>query len=378
MSNMRKIIWVIVVLIIIVGVFLIIERRPHLDMDNPIEIGAVIALTGPLSSYGVEFENGLRMAEEEINNNGGVSGRPIRLIIEDDGGDSKNAVSAASKLINVDGVKYLITAFSSPAQAVAPVAQENGVLNIGLTVSKLGNLGEYIFRDYWDMEKQGVTMGRVVLHESIDSIGIIALNWADYPEFKKGLDSVLGEDFSIIEERFNFGDSDFRTQLFKFKSNDVDAILVYGFPGTEVTNITEQIEQVGLTDKRLLSGATVYGFSIMYSELGDTLDKMKAIDTWYSLDESNPVTKRFIENYKKIYGTDLNGDAAYPYDVLYALVDAMKKSDNVNDIDEVSKNLLDVKIQGAAGSLSFDENGNSIRSSYLQQFIDGEWVPYSL
>lgn len=375
---MKKIILAVVILVAIVSGLLVMTNKSTVDNENPIKIGAIISLTGPLSSYGIEYENGLRMAEEKINNEGGINGRPIELIIEDDGGDAKNAVSAASKLINIDGVKYLITAFSSPSQAVAPIAQENKVINIALTVSKLGNVGEYIFRDYWDMEEQGVAIAHAMSKESINSLGIIALNWADYSDFKNGIDSVVSDDFPIYEERYNFGDSDFRTQLLKLKSHNVDAILVYGFPGAEVTDITKQIDQVGLSDKRLLSGATPYGFGFMYSELGDILEKMNVIDSWYSLDESNDVTKNFIADYKDKYNTDLNGDAAYPYDILRALANAITESGDADNTDKVRENLLKTQMQGAAGGLSFDKNGNSLRSAYLQEFVGGKWVPYSL
>jgi branched-chain amino acid transport system substrate-binding protein len=343
--------------------------------DNTIRIGAVYALTGPLSSFGTEYRRGLEIAADEINESGGINGQFIEVIFEDDKGDPKESVTAVNKLINIDQVKYLFTAFSSPSQATAPIAEQNKILNFSATVSPIGN-GSYVFRDYWDMKTQGVAIGEALKKEGLNSVGIIALNWADYIDFKAGLVSSLPTDYLIKEEKFNFGDQDFKTQLLKFKVANVEAILVYGFPGAETTKITQQISELGLDSKRLFSGDTIYGFKFMYEQLAPILVKMKVIDSWYSLDSENNKATAFIEKYRLTYKEDFNGDAAYPYDDLHALALAIEKTGDSNDIEGVADELRKIKYDGAVGTLTFDEKGNAKRSAYLQTYTENGWVKY--
>ena len=343
--------------------------------EEVIKIGAIYPLSGPFASYGIEYKRGLEMAVKEINSEGGILGRQIKLIFEDDQGDPTQSVTALNKLINIDNVNYIFTGFSSTSQATAPIAQQNEVLYISATVSKIGETGNFIFRDYWDMEDQGEITGKAILNEGFDSVGIIALNYGDTEFFLRGLKS-QAENVRFVEERFNFGDSDFRTQLTRLKNANVEAILVYGFPGAETITITNQIKELGLDNNIRLIGASQYGFYFMYSQFSETLEKMGVIDSWYSLDENNPRSVDFTEKYRQIYGEELIGDAAYPYDGLYALKIAIENAGDSKDIHLVSEKLLAVNIVGAAGPLSFDNQGNSLRDAYLQTFIDGTWEKY--
>lgn len=365
-------------ILILITIFVVINLNENNKEDETIKVGAVFSLTGPLASYGNEYEKGLILAAEEINASGGINGKMIELIIEDDSADPKRTVSATQKLLNTDNVKYLITALSSPSFAVTPITKELDVIHFSLTTTKLGNEGDNIFRDYWDMYNQGFAIGEAIKKERMESLGIMALNWADYVDFNQGLVDSLGEDFPIIEERYNFSDSDFRSQLSKIKEFDPDGILVYGFPGSEVISITNQIDQIGLSDKRLFSGETVFGFNFVYEEVGDILEKMNTIDGWYSLDTNNQKAKDFISAYESNFGESLNGDAAYSYDVLYTIAKAIEKAENPYDIEVIKQNILETDMQGAGGRIYFDEYGNSVREAYLQEYRDGSWYKYEL
>lgn len=368
---MKKILTAVCIALVIL-VIVLNSNEPK--KEGVIKIGAAYALTGPLASFGTEYRRGLEMAANEINENGGIKGKLVQVVFEDDKGDAKESVNAVNKLINVDKVQYLFTSFSSPSQATAPIAEKAGVLNFSATVAPIGN-GGYVFRDYWDMKTQGVAIGESIKRENFKSLGVIALNWADYIDFKAGLLTSLPNDFNLTEERFNFGEQDFKTQLLKLKEANVDAILVYGFPGAETTKIVQQISQLGLDSKRLF-GDSIFGFKFMYEELAPTLIKMKAIDTWYSLDLTNNKVATFMEKYRNTYKEDLNGDAAYTYDDLHALAIAIERAGDSNDIMKVREELRKINYDGIVGNLTFDEKGNSKRTAYLQTFTENGWVKY--
>lgn len=352
-----------------------IQKFDQQTAQEPIKIGAVYPLSGQLAMYGTEYKRGIDLAVDEINKSGGVKGRPLEIIYEDDGGDTAKSVTAVQKLINVDKVKYILTGFSSPSQATAPIAEQNKIVYISATVSKIGT-GNYVFRDYWDMEDAGIAIGKALIKDGIKKVGIIALNYGDTQYYLKGLKSAaVGVRFQ--EEKFNFGDADFKSQLTKIKSVNPQAVIVYGFPGAEATKITQQMKELGLNNLRLYAGATTYIFPFMYEQFKELLVKMKAVDNNYDLDSASGKAAEYQNKYTAKYGTKMvTSDSTYTYDDIYALTEALNKSKDINDTKEVSDNLRQTNIAGAAGTLKFDAKGNSLRPIYLQIFTNQGWQEY--
>ncbi len=364
---------IVVLLIVVVGG--LVWWQGNKSSKDTIKIGAAYPLTGTMASYGIEYKRGAEMAVEEINKSGGVNGHKLELLFEDDQADAAKSLTAVNKLINVDKVKYILTSNSAPCQVTAPVAEKAQVIDICATVSRIGT-GNYVFRDYWDMQDQGTAIGKAIKNEGINKLSILALNYPDYDFFTKGLLAETGA-INIQTERFNFGDTDFKTQLTKIKNYNPDGILMYAFPGAEATKATQQIAELGLDNKKLFSGTTTYGFPFMYQTLSDTLAKMKTIDAWYAVSENNDKSKEFTQKYKNKYNEDLVGDAAYTYDDIYALSEAIEKSGDNASTKTIADNLRKTNIEGAGGKLSFDSNGNSSRNAYLQQYTNKGWVKYS-
>ncbi len=343
--------------------------------DETIKIGAVYSLSGQFSLYGTEFKRGVDLAVSEINQNGGVRGKKLEVIFEDDAGEVGRSVTAVRKLISADKVKYLMTGFSGPSFATAPIAEESKVVYISATVSKIGT-GNYVFKDHFDMEEAGRSIGMALVKEGSKKVGVISLNYADTASYLKGLkQEARGIEF--LDESFNFGDTDFKTQLAKIKAYNPDTIVIEGIPSPEIINLTKQLARIGLDDKKLYSGTTIYILPFIYNELKDTLTKMRAVDNNYDLDPANQKAQDFQIKYKQAFGADMfMADATYTYDDVYALKEALEKSRDIENTKEVADNLRKVKMIGAAGELSFDPLGNSLRKIYLQTYTDHGWVKY--
>lgn len=365
---------IVLVLIMIFGVIAIGISKNSSPEDQVIKIGAIYPLSGPFSDFGIEYQRGLELASNEINESGGVNGKKIKLVFEDDKGEPKESINAINKLIHVDKINYVFTGFATISEATSPIAQENKVLYITAAVSKVGN-GEYIFRHYWDIEAQGAATGKAINKENLKRIGIIAVNDASTIAF---VNKMKEETPSVVyfEERYDFGDLDFKTQLLKIKNANVDGILVYGAPGAEIIKITQQIKELRLDNKRLFSNS-VYSFPFIYTQFSDILNDMQVIDSWYALDSSNIKSVEFIEKYKSKYNQDLMGDAAYSYDSLYALKIAIENAGTHTDTLKVANALRKVSMVGATGPLTFDSLGNSISPAYLQTYKQNNWVKYN-
>lgn len=116
-----------------------------------IRIGAIDPLTGPFAAYGEPVRDGMLLAVDEINAKGGINGRKIELLLEDDGGDPKVSVNAFTKLATVSKVPVIIGPLSSGASmATAPLANRYRVVQISTLAGTidLTKAGDYAFRIY--------------------------------------------------------------------------------------------------------------------------------------------------------------------------------------------------------------------------------------
>lgn len=128
------------------------ERRgeaPAATVTGPIKVGVFMDLSGQTSSFGQSSVSGAKLAVSEINAGGGVLGRPLELVIEDDQGRPEQAATVVTKLINQDSVVAILgEVASSNSLAAAPIAQQAGVPMItpSSTNPKVTEVGDYVFR----------------------------------------------------------------------------------------------------------------------------------------------------------------------------------------------------------------------------------------
>ena len=115
---------IIITLLVLIGA--VVFFRYSLDeRQKPYKIASILPLTGKNGNYGMLIKNGLELAKEEINKNGGIKGRSLEIIYEDDQADPKLAVSATEKIINFDNVPIIFGPWaSSSVLAMAPIAEK--------------------------------------------------------------------------------------------------------------------------------------------------------------------------------------------------------------------------------------------------------------
>jgi ABC-type branched-subunit amino acid transport system substrate-binding protein len=127
---MKKLISVIVIVVVIVVLVVIASSKqgPVSTSAGPIKIGAVLSLTGDAAPWGESAKNGIDLAVKTINANGGINGRSVQVVFEDDHTDGKSAVSAYNKLVNVDHVSGVIgSVFDFNTQPLLPLAESNRI-----------------------------------------------------------------------------------------------------------------------------------------------------------------------------------------------------------------------------------------------------------
>jgi branched-chain amino acid transport system substrate-binding protein len=117
------------------------------QQKEPFRFGALMPTTGPEAGYGLDFVKTYEMAVKDINDRGGVAGRPLEMIVLDTQAKPEIAINAANKLVDVDKVGVIVAAWSSVVKAIAPIANRTSTLelNMGANSPDIATLGDYVY-----------------------------------------------------------------------------------------------------------------------------------------------------------------------------------------------------------------------------------------
>ncbi len=329
---------------------------------NVILIGEYGSLTGNTATFGQSTHDGVMLAFEEINNQGGILGKKIKIITEDDQSKPEEAKNAVLKLIKQNGVKAVIgEVASSRSLAAAPECQRSKIpmLSPASTNPKVTEIGDYIFRTCFIDSFQGRTMAKFARNNlKLKKIAILkdvkndySVGLADF--FEKTFKSLGGEIISI--ESYSEGDIDFRAQLTAIKAKEPEAIYVPGYY-TEVGLIARQTRELGLTIP-LLGGD---GWdSPKTLEIGGTAINGCYFTNHYAADDPSPTVQNFIEKYRKKYGNTPDAMAVLGYDSAHLLFDAIKRAGSDDPI-KIRDALAKTKnFPAVTGEITMDKNRNA-------------------
>ena len=244
-----------------------------------IEIGFFGALTGPQATFALSGKNGARLAVDQMNRAGGVLGKKLDLLVEDDHNEPSEAASAVSKLITRDHVVALIGEnASSRSLAAAPIAQNYQVpmVSPSSTNVEVTKKGDYIFRVCFIDSYQGkalATFARQNLQAKTAALLVDAKS--DYSvglaeAFRRAFSTLKGR---IVEElKYAEGDSDFSAQLTVLRSSRPDAIFIPGYY-TDAGLIARQARSLGI--QAALLGADGWDSPKLRSRRGSLLQPLR-------------------------------------------------------------------------------------------------------
>jgi ABC-type branched-subunit amino acid transport system substrate-binding protein len=175
----------------------------------------------------------------------------------------------------------------------------------------------------------------------------------------------------IIEERFNDGETDFKSQLERIKKTSPDAIAIWG-NARESALILKQLRATGLNQPVYTSDRVVS--EEFLSIAGPLADGIKTT-CQYNPDSKDPKLKAFLENYQKRFGQKPDVFAAHAYDGMNILLDAVKKA-GLNRV-LIRDLLTDLKTfngyEGVTGKVVFDGTWNNVRPIFLARVINGKF-----
>jgi branched-chain amino acid transport system substrate-binding protein len=292
-------------------------------------VGEYGSLTGAQATFGQSTHNGIMMAADEINAAGGINGRKIKILTEDDQSKQEEAVTAVQKLISQNGVVAVLGEVASSASiAAAPICQTNKVPMItpSSTNPEVTKKGDYIFRMCFIDSYQGPIMARFAAEDLHAKRAAILTDVKN--DYSTGLTAQIEQVFSaaggqiVGKQSYSNGDSDFRSQLTALRTVNPEVIFIPGYY-TDVGQIASQARDLGM--KAPFVGGDGWESPKLLEIGGKSLEGSFYANHYFYADPA-PVVRDFVEHYKQRYGVVPDALAALGYDAMKVLADAMKRA----------------------------------------------------
>jgi branched-chain amino acid transport system substrate-binding protein len=335
---------------------------------DTIKVGVYGDLTGQTSSFGQSTKNGIELAVEEINAAGGVGGKKIQLVIEDDQGRPEQAKTVVSKLINQDKVQAVLGEVASTnSLAAAPVAQEAKIPMItpSSTNPKVTETGDYISRVCFIDPFQGSVMAKFAANTlKAKTAAVLGDVNSDY---SKGLTQFFEQEFNklggkvIAKEAYTQTDPDFKGQLTKIRELKPDVIYIPGYY-SQVGIIAKQARELGM-DMPLLGGDGWDSPELW--KLGGAALKNAYISNHYSADNPAPEIQNFVKAYKAKFNVVPDSLAALAYDAAKVLADAIKRAGGTDPAKLKDAINATKDFAGVTGKISLDSGRNAVKPAVV-------------
>jgi branched-chain amino acid transport system substrate-binding protein len=353
------------------------EETEPVDRST-IKIGYFGDLTGPNYNFGQSGINGVLMVADEVNQLGGIKGRRIDVVIQDDRGSPEESARLTSKLIDQDKVIAIIAGgVSGNSRAAAPKAQASHVpfISPSSTDPAVTQTGDYIFRACFVDSFQGDVMARFAADNLHAQKAAIIFDFNS--PYGRGLTEYFELSFAkfggrIVSKQSNTqGDDDFKGQLSSIRAAEPDVIYIPGYY-SDVTTIAKQARMIGLTQPLL--GGDGWDAPELWQLGGDALNG-SYISTHYSVDDPSPAIQTFVERYKQRYGNLLpDAHAALAYDAARILIDAITRA-GTTDGDKVRAALAQTKnFPGVTGVISMDADRNAVKPAVVLKLQDAKFI----
>jgi branched-chain amino acid transport system substrate-binding protein len=354
---------------------------------GPIKIGVIVSLTGTNAGLGDPEKKTIEMEVKKINAAGGVNGRKIDAIFEDDGTDNTKAVAAVTKLIEQDKVVGIIGASGTgQSMAIRNEIDRAGVPQVSMAGGNAitGQFDPLVFQTPWPNRLVVPFEFAYMQKSKVTKIGVIS----DSGAFgKDGASTIASEapkyGITIVSDQtFNPGDADMTVQLTKIKKSGAQALLIWS-SGKEAATVIKDAKQLGLTmpiygghgnaRQEFITGAGAAGEGVRIAA-GHIL-----VPSTYGTDTAQYKTATdFVSSFQAAYTQPPSTFAGHAYDALYLVVNAAKTIPG-----EVTPAALRDAIEktsgfaGIGGTFTFsptDHNGMTAKDLSMYEIKGGTWT----
>ncbi len=347
------------------------------NQQESIKIGVVIPMTGDAGSYGEKGERALTLLANSINNNGGINGKQIKLIIEDSKADPKTGVSAAQKLVSIDKVQAIVgDIVSSVTLPISPICEKNEVVLIAPTSSApdITNAGEYIYRVWPSDLAEGAAAGNFSKENGYKNAVIFHIN----NDYGKSISEIFIQNYQtdstavLLNEQYEKDQSDFKSLIIKAKSKSPDVTYIPGYYA-DVAKILRQSKELGFENQFI--GVTAIEDDEFLKIAGSASEGViYPLASGFDINSNDKIVKEFIKNFKDHYGYNPGWVEAHCYDALLVIIEALKNTENKTGSE--LKKYIDSKkeFNGVTGKIIFDSNGDVIKPVVYKKVENNKFV----
>lgn len=354
---------------------------PALAQDG-YKFGLALPLTGGQALYGQDQVKAAQWAVEDINKAGGINGKKLEMIVLDTQADPQVGITAVNRLVQVERVPVFVTGFSQVVKAVAPIANDNKVveLSVGANSPNTAQLGDYVYTTYplADIDVVALTkyatkeMGRkkaAVLYINNETGSVAA------EIYRKSFIEQGGQ--VVAFEAYDPKATDFTGQILKARSAQPDIVHIHGLV-SDTPQVIAQMRQLGIS-QTITSYAAIYNPRLIES-LGPAAEGV-IVTSLAPGPEQDPQVKAYVERWKKEAGREPNGlpYTQYLYDAPFLVADVFKSLDKkgVKATGEAFRTeMLAIRSfdSPVTGKTEIEASHTVKKPVYLMQVKGGKWV----
>src|SRR5258705_6560134 len=363
-----------ILLSLVMILILLTACQPQGSGGDKVRVGVFMSLTGSTANFGISSTNGIRMAADEVNATGGIKGKQVALLVQDDRSDASEAATIVTKFVTQDQVHAILgEVASSRSIAAAPIAQNAKIpmLTPSSTNPEVTKKGDFIFRSCFIDPVQGAAIAQFAAKTlGAKSAAIMVDRKNDY---STGLEKVINETFTrmggkiVATQSYQEGDQDFNAQLTSLKGTNPEVIFVPGYYN-DVGLIAKQARDKGMNVPLL--GGDGWDAEQLY-KIGGTALNGSFFSNHYSPYDSDPQVQKFVTNYKARYNSLPDALAATAYDAAHIMFDAIKRANSLEG-KAIRDALAATKdFPGVTGKVTFNENRDAVKPIVMIEIKDG-------
>ena len=372
---MRKVLALVGAVLVSLPLSLVTDAaKPH--FADPIRIGVFASLTGATSAYGISSNNSFKLATEEVNKAGGINGRQVELVSEDDHSNTEEVPGLVKKLINEDKVHALLAeTISTRAMAAAPIAQANKVVMISPAAVKpeLTMQGDYIFRACFISSAEGEAIASFARNKlNAKSAGVI---WDANNDYAVVLGKFFMESFIkmggqiLNQQTYEANDKDVSGQIRSINGSKPDVIFAPGFSTTAPVIAGEVKRQ---HSKAVLIGSDGWDSPSLLDASAESFEGVYFANHFW-VGSGEPLVKRFVAEYKSRYGVAPDAAAATAYDAARLLFDAIRRARSTESTAIREALAKTANFPGVTGRITINEKRNANVPVYMLKIEKGKF-----
>ncbi len=330
-------------------------------MSQEVPIGFTVPITGASAAEGAYFIKAAKLAVKQINQAGGIKGKKIKLIMEDNQSSNPGALAALNKAVEQDKVLVVVgpvksTQIFAISDAVKSVRVPTAIGGTNYYLTRKGN--PWLFRCRPDDSIAAGAMVKYIKEDmKVSKVGILH----DTDAFGTGGGDLVEKGCKengmtmVKREKYTTKDKDFTAQLLSLKNAGAQVMVVYGTNPEDVATIQRQYRQLGSPYKYI--GNPSSGMKDCLALSREASEGLLAIDDY--VPGESEVARKYTADYQKEYGEDMDPTCAWNYDVFFIYAYAIGKVGE--DRAQIMKTILAIKdYKGVLGTYSFTPNGDGL------------------